>query len=101
MVDAGRISVISDSATPIDSIQPEQFHYPLKTDDTYPLFISPYNIVSQIPRSKTEPLPAFLQCGHHKKIGTFVELRLLDLSLNCTNICSLLTHYLDATMTYL
>ena len=66
LADTGRISVISDSAITIDSIQPEKFHSPLTTDETSPLFISPYNIISQMPISKSDPLPDFLQRGNTK-----------------------------------
>ena len=46
LADTGRISVISETATPIDSIIQEKSHTPLTTYDTCPIFISLYNIVS-------------------------------------------------------
>ena len=99
LVDTGRISFISYSAIPIDYIQPEQFHPPLTTDETSPLFISPYNIISKIPRSSSDPLPAFLNCGRHTKLGIVFGVILPNLSLNCTNVCIILPHYLNAIMT--
>ena len=50
LTDTGHISVISESSTPIDLVQLEQFHSPLKRDNTSHLFISPYNTVSKILR---------------------------------------------------
>ena len=46
-----RISVISETSTPIESIIPYQFHTHLTSYDTSPLSISLYNIVSQISQS--------------------------------------------------
>ena len=36
LADTGRISVISDTASPIETIQPDQFHAPLATDEPPP-----------------------------------------------------------------
>ena len=47
----GYISFISETATTIDLLLSEQFHAPLTTDKTYPLFVSPYNTIYKIPRS--------------------------------------------------
>ena len=66
-----------------------------------PLFISPYNIISKMPRSHIYPLPAFLQCGKHSKHGSIFDLSLPELSLNCENFYTKAPHDLNAILTNL
>ena len=99
IADTGRISVISETATPIDSIITEQPHTPLTTYESSPIFISPYNTVSQMPRSHLDPLLELFQCNRHIKLGIVFGISLLDFSANVTNLCSLVPHYLNSVMT--
>ena len=66
-----------------------------------PLFISPYNIISKMPRSHIYPLPAFLQCGKHSKHGSIFDLSLPELSLDCENFYTKAPHDLNAILTNL
>ena len=65
------------------------------------LHISPFNIVAKCTRTSTENVPVFLQCGRHKKIGTTLGLSLPDLSVNCSDFCNQVTHFLYAKLTEL
>ena len=85
---SGIISVFAETPTPIDSVIIEHFHLPLSTDQTFPLQISPYNLIANMRRSQIDPLPAFLQCEKYPKFGTALGLRLTNLSSNCKNLCT-------------
>ena len=45
LVYSGRVFVISDTVSPIDSVPPDHFHHPIYMEPESPLFISPYNII--------------------------------------------------------
>ena len=66
-----------------------------------PPFISPYNILSKIPRSHLDPLLVFLQCGKHSKLGTIYSISIPELSIDFTNSCSMVPNYLNNNFTNL
>ena len=67
--DLGRMSVILDTVSPIDSVLPDYFHHLICMEPESPLFISPYNIRSKIPLSHLYPLTEFIQCGKNSKMA--------------------------------
>ena len=49
---------------------------------------------SKNPRTPTNKIPTFLKCGQHKQFRTIFVLRLPDLSVNCSDFCNHVIHFL-------
>ena len=97
--ETGRISVISDRVDTITSLIPQHLHQPLSAHQYYPLHITPYNLVSRMPRSASDPKPAFIQCGRHSNFWVIFGLSLPDLTPYSTAYCNIVSHYINAKLT--
>ena len=58
-----RMSIIPETEKIIDSVIPKIFYKLISQYITSPLYITPYTLISQMPRSGFNSLLAFLQCG--------------------------------------
>ena len=98
LADYGRMSILAETATIIDSVIPEHFYKPIGQDITSPLYIAPYTLVAQMPRSGYNSLPAFMRCGKNQKWGTIFGLCLPYLAVECPNYCNRVPHYLNTKL---
>ena len=71
--DSGRIYIITEPEKVIDYVIPEHFYKPISQDTTSPLYITPFTLVYQIPRSGSNSLPDFLQCGKQQKREQYLD----------------------------
>ena len=101
MANSGHIPVILDRVDTIPSLIPKNLHIPLSIHQDSPLHISPYNLVSDMPRSATKPKPASIKCGRHSKFGTLFGLSLPDLIPYHTTYCKLVPHYIHTKLLYM
>ena len=93
--DTGRISLIEDRFDPITSLIPEHFHQHLFSHQDSSLHITPYNLVSRIPRPDSDSKPAFIQCGRHSKFGSIFGLSLRDPPPYSKTYCNNVPHYIN------
>ena len=97
-VGSGKFSIIVEKAIVIDSVIPENFYKPTSQDITSPLYITPYTLVDQMPRSGSNYLPAFMQCGKNQTWETIFRICLPDFSLECLNYHNHVPYYLNAKL---
>ena len=89
------MSIISEKVTVIDSVIPKHFYKPVSQDITFQLYITPYTLVAQMPRSGSNSLPDFMKCGKHHKWVTIFGICLPELEVECPNYCNHVPHYLN------
>ena len=80
IADSGSILGASNRSEPIFSLIAEHFHQPLYTQQDPPLHITPFILISRIPRSGSDSKPAFIQCVQYAKFGAIFGLILPGLT---------------------
>ena len=96
--ETGCLSVIADRVKPITSLIIQNFYHPFSSHQESPMNITPYNLVSLIPRSDSDPKTAFIQCVRHSKFGSIFGLILPDITPYITTYCNLVPHYINAKL---